>query len=124
VKSNSRNRLPSWRQQLTAVFAAVLVLTLAVVAASPQLHAWLHGQEAVAAKGSATTAGHDDQQSGQDDDGCVVVTFANGVVLAALGLFLIAALGQVIHFIFREEPAGYRQALRYWLPPLCGPPLS
>jgi ABC-type Fe3+ transport system permease subunit len=124
VKSNSRNRQPSWRRQLTAVFAALLVLALAVLAVSPELHAWVHGHDGVSLKGTATPSSHDDQQADHDDDGCVVTMFANGVILSALGLFVISALWQFINLVSRMEKAGYRQTLRYWLPPLCGPPLS
>lgn len=124
VKSNSHSPLPSWRRQLTALFAAALVLTLAVFAASPELHAWLHGHEGIPVKGSTTSTGHNDQPAGQDDDGCAVVMFANGVVLAVLGFFSLFALGRLINLILWMGTAEYRQTLRYWLPPLCGPPLS
>jgi hypothetical protein len=124
VRSNSRNPLPSWRQQLTAGFAAALVLALAVLAASPQLHAWVHDHGLVPVKGSAAPAGHEDQPSGQDDTGCVVVMFANGVVCAALALMAITALWQFINLLPRVETAACRQTPRYWLPPLCGPPLG
>jgi hypothetical protein len=50
-------------RRLFATGAALLVLLLATLAASPQLHNWLH-------HGAA-----------DDDDGCAVVLFSNGVAL-------------------------------------------
>jgi len=124
VKKHSRHPAPSWRLQLTAAFAAALVLALTITAASPQLHDWLHGHATVAAKAGAAGTLHTIQQADLDDSGCVVAMFANGVVLGALGLAAISTLWLFVRFIPRVEPAACRQTPRYWLPPLCGPPLS
>lgn len=124
MKSRSRHRPPSWHQQLTAGFAAVLVLTLTVLAASPQLHDWVHGHGATPVRANASAPGHDVSSAEQDDYGCVVAVFANGVILAALGLLTVSALKQGMDLIPRVETVVYRQTPRYWLPPLCGPPLG
>lgn len=55
--------LVDFLRRLFAAGAATLVLALVILAASPQLHAWLHGDEAGLPK----------------DDDCAVVLFANGV---------------------------------------------
>jgi len=73
---------------------------------------------------SADLTGHGFQPAAQDDDGCAVTMFANGVVLAAFGLVALSALWQFTSLSSRMEMAAYRQTPRYWLPPLCGPPLS
>lgn len=124
VITHFNNRSPSWRQQLTAYFAAAVVLMLTVLAVSPQLHDWVHGNGSAPVKAHTSTPGYTAQVADHDDSGCVVTIFANGVVLAALGLMAIAALWQSANFILRMETAAYRQTPRYWLPPLCGPPLS
>jgi hypothetical protein len=108
--------------------AAVLVLALSLLSASPELHAWLHGADhghAAAHAESASGRHHGAVQvSGVDDDGCVVVLFARGITgglcLVLTGLFI----GRVIAF-FRScvERLGIR-APRYWLPPMCGPPAA
>jgi hypothetical protein len=124
VNKYSRNHAPSWRLKLTAAFMAALVLALTVIAASPQLHHWLHGHSVVSVKSDASATGDDVRPAEQDDSGCVVAMFANGVVLGALGLIAISALWRFMRLILRVEMAAYRQTPRYWLPPLCGPPLS
>lgn len=66
-----------------AVFATVLVLALAVLAASPELHERLHGHELHPAAAAQNAAGHRNAaQVPDDEDGCIVSLFAQGVVLA------------------------------------------
>ena len=117
------NRLPSLGLRFTALFSAVVVVILSVFSASPALHAWLHAQEQGAAPHHATAAGHDKPQSDQDEDGCAIVMFANGVIAASLGLVAIIAVWQFINLVVRVEADVRWQSPRYWLPPLCGPPL-
>ncbi|MDB6116194.1 MAG: hypothetical protein JWQ62_3139 [Lacunisphaera sp.] len=100
-----------------------MVVTLSVFSASPVLHAWLHSHDAAATSQHATAAGHDQQSSGQDDDGCAVVMFANGVIAACAGLVAIAAVWRLINLFVVVKAEVRRQSPRYWLPPLCGPPL-
>jgi len=80
----------------TASLAIMLVLALSVFAASPELHERLHGHGPVAVSGlhqDAGPAGH--TQDAQDDDGCVVTLFAQGVVLA-LAVVALAFTGQTL----------------------------
>jgi hypothetical protein len=91
--------------RLIAAGCVALVLVLSVLAVSPSLHAWLHGEKQLDA-----------------DDDCAVVLFAQGVtpVLAAI-LALAVALR-----ILAEKPATPRllllEAPGFKLPPGCGPP--
>jgi hypothetical protein len=82
-----------------------LVLLLTVLAACPQLHAWLHGEKQVDA-----------------DDHCAVVLFAQGVtsVLAA-ALALVIAL-RVMAEVLPAPQSLLLEAPRFQLPPGCGPP--
>jgi hypothetical protein len=68
------SRCPPFAEFLRRLFAAggaALVLALAVFAASPMLHGWLHGN------------------GGGSDDDCAVVLFSNGVS-APLGVIAVA----------------------------------
>jgi len=65
-----RPALPEWPRRLLAAGAAVLVLTLSVLTASPQLHRWLHPD-----------ADHSDHE-------CAVTLFHHGVTEAAAGIAL------------------------------------
>lgn len=89
--------------------AAAIVLLLAVMAASPAVHAWVHGQSAV-----PTLAG-------QADDDCVITQFSHGLVAATAALVLVALLG-LISGLVRSCAVVAVPLPRFWLPPLCGPP--
>lgn len=65
-----RPALPEGPRRLLAVGAAVLVLTLSVLTASPQLHRWLH------------------PDSDQSDHECAVTLFHHGVTQAVVGVAL------------------------------------
>jgi hypothetical protein len=91
--------------RLVAAGCVALVLALTVLAASPSLHAWLHGEKQLDA-----------------DDDCAVVLFAQGVtpVLAAALAIVIA-----LRLLAEEPPAPRRlllEAPRFQSPPGCGPP--
>jgi len=89
-----RHHRPSLPAQATALLGISLVLALSVAAASPELHEWLHGHTPVAASalhGDASPANH--PQNLEDDDGCVVTLFAQGVVLS-LAIVALAFMGQ------------------------------
>lgn len=117
------SRLPSHGLRFTALLSVAVVVVLSVFSASPVLHAWLHSLDAAATPRHATTAGHDQQSPGQDDDGCAVVMFANGVIAASAGLVAIAVVWRLINLVVVLGAEVRRQNPRYWLPPLCGPPL-
>ncbi len=102
-----------------------LVLALSVFAASPELHEWLHGHPPgalIGAHGNALPDGH--AQETQDDGGCVVNLYSQGLVLA-LALLALAFTGQtlpsedfeLLKRIIPEFP-------RYLLPPTQAPPLG
>jgi len=99
-----RPALPEWPRRLLAAGAAVLVLTLSVLAASPQLHEWLH------------------PDAGQPEHECAITLFHHGVtqpvagiVLAVMPLLLVARAALV--------PAGPDLvAPRYRLSPGRAPP--
>jgi hypothetical protein len=116
-----RNRQASLLTRFTAVAGLLLVLTLTVLAASPELHERLHGHDlgtprsashAAAPKGAADT----------DDDGCVVTLFAQGVIMA-LALFALAFSGQRLRI--GDVPAYERvqpEAPSYLFLPTQAPP--
>jgi hypothetical protein len=123
VQLTFANKRPTLGHRLTASLAAAIVLALTVFAASPDLHNWLHSFDAA---GSHQTHGvaHADKGSIPDDDDCAVVVFAQGV----LAMLAIAFFG-----IFSGKVAKYSppfisrlvsKAPEYWVPPLCGPPVS
>jgi hypothetical protein len=85
----SIKRRPNLLTRLTAVLAIMLVLALAVLAASPDLHERLHGHDLH----PVTAAGH--PASADDEDGCIVTLFAQGIILA-LSLLALAFTGQVL----------------------------
>jgi hypothetical protein len=91
--------------------AAALVLLLAVLSASPTMHAWLHSQAAAQA------------QVGHLDDDCVVTQFSHGLLATTAALALVATLRPICGLVrsCAVEPA---PPPRFWLPPLCGPPTT
>ena len=89
---------------LIAVGGIALVLALTVLAVSPQLHAWLHGD------------------AGMADHACAVTLFQQGVVAATAGIILAAT---VLVFLARVAvmPAELHLApLPYRLHPGRAPP--
>jgi hypothetical protein len=108
----------------TAVFAIGLVLALLVFASSPQLHGWLHGHE-MGALGAAHNSGNPashPSDADDDDSGCVVTLFAQGLVLAlaSVALFFTGPAPSVANVgpfkrILPEAP-------RYLLLPTQAPP--
>jgi hypothetical protein len=92
-------------RRLLAGAAAVLVLMLAVLAVSPSLHAWLHGEKTLDA-----------------DDGCAVVLFAQGITPAIGAALLVAAALRRLPGRLAEPFAPWFAAPAHQLPPGCGPP--
>jgi hypothetical protein len=94
-----------------AAGAIALVLLLAVMAASPDLHAWVHGQ---------TVA---QLQTGHGDDDCVVTQFSHGLPTTTTAFAVVASLclsaGRLRPYEVVLPPAP-----RFRLPPLCGPPAA
>jgi hypothetical protein len=128
-----RTATPSLPTRLTASATALLVLALTVFAASPVLHAWLHGHPADShpVKRSAATADHagcthaDHAPASAphgDDELCVVTQFAHGNADCAPAPLLaqVAILRVVATVSLSAAPAPRAPAL--FLPPGCGPP--
>jgi hypothetical protein len=81
---------PSLLARTTALLAVLVVLALTVLVASPELHERLHAHDPGGAPASSA------HRTGADDDGgCVVTLFAQGVVAALLYLCL-AFTGQSV----------------------------
>jgi hypothetical protein len=98
-----RNRIrPSPLTRAVAALATALVLALTVFAASPALHQWLHGHEPghprAAPDAPARPSPPDD-----DDDGCVVTLFAQGLVLS-LCVFALLFSGRIPRQLDRDVP--------------------
>jgi riboflavin biosynthesis pyrimidine reductase len=90
--------------RLLAVGAVALVLLLTVLAASPELHARLHGN------------------AGEADHECVITLYQHGVVAATAAVALL-----VVALVLPARVAAAPAALdlgppRYWLPPALAPP--
>lgn len=115
----AKNRLPMW-SRLTAAFAACLIFALGLFSVSPAAHAWLHARDG----GSAAHSTSPSQPGPATDDGCAIVLFSSGVLAAVIAFLVAGAFRRTVSFSFRYVAALYRATPRYWLPPLCGPPLN
>ena len=94
-------RKDSGLQRVTALAASALILVLGILASSPDLHAWLHSHEHGAATSHETAHSHSHPFAPDgldDDDGCAVTLFAQGVI-AALGIVSIKADPVALHTI-------------------------
>lgn len=69
--------LIDWLRRFVAAGSAILALALAIFAASPAAHAWLHAST----QPCHGHAPHDDPAAPEDD--CAIVLFASGVALPA-----------------------------------------
>jgi hypothetical protein len=114
---------PSLASRLIAGLAVVLVMALTVLASSPELHERLHGHPAA----PGVTHQHGVPAQGpkaDDDDGCIVTLFAQGVVLA-LALVALAFTGQTLHAQgFAAFDRVIPEAPRYLHLPTQAPPLA
>ena len=108
-------------KQAVASLAAILVLVLTVLAASPELHQRIHGHDpADAPRHSGPKA----SQGQDDEDGCVVTLFAQGVVLPIALLALVFA-GRILRlFDLRGNDQAAAVAPRFLLLPSQAPPLG
>ena len=78
---------------------------LTVLAASPELHAWMHSN------------------AGDADHECAVTLYQHGLEAATVGIILMAT---VWVFLARATVATQAEVLRrprYWLPPALAPPV-
>jgi hypothetical protein len=117
-----RNR-PSLPARLTAALSVALVLVLMVLSSSPELHERLHGHHpgAAAAEHHGGIPAHG--TAADNDDGCIVTLFAQGVVLA-LALVALAFTGQKLRAErFAVFDRVIPEAPRYLHLPTQAPPL-
>ena len=91
--------------------AVALVLLLAVMSASPSLHAWVHGPAAA------------QTPTGWLDDDCVVTQFSHGLLATTAALLLVTVLRPICNLV-RSRAVVPVPLPRFWLPPLCGPPTA
>ncbi|HWA28265.1 MAG TPA: hypothetical protein VG734_21615 [Lacunisphaera sp.] len=105
--------------RLTAVLGIALVLLLNLLAASPELHAWVHGKENAH---EHSTPGHEPVVEG--DHQCAVTLFAHGA--EALLVFCLVMLARLLarSIILRAGDEIARTRPRYWLVPSHAPPVA
>jgi hypothetical protein len=115
---------PTLLARATASLAAVLVLTLTVLASSPELHERLHGHQAPAAAARHEGGLAGNAKADDSDDGCIVTLFAQGVVLA-LSIVGLAFTGQTLRLAdFAVFDRVIPEAPRYLHLPPQAPPLA
>jgi hypothetical protein len=118
------HRHPSLLTQATASFAVILVLVLSVLAASPELHERLHGHGPESAGAAHHSGTRPAQGLPDDDDGCVVTLFAQGIVLP-LAILALAFAGRVLRLIEASVDDRFSAvAPRFLLLPSQAPPLG
>jgi hypothetical protein len=122
---NREQSRPSLLARTVAPLAVALVLVLTVLAASPDLHERLHGQ----GPGAVGAAQHDRSSPGggradDEEDGCVVTLFAQGLVLP-LALLVLVFSGQTLSLLdFYRCDRVIPAAPRYLLLPSQAPPVG
>jgi hypothetical protein len=113
----SLSRPLSLPSRLTVVLGIALVLLLNVLAASPELHAWLHGQEQ-----TPEHAGHGHARVGDADHECAVTLFAHGVIALLFFCLLLRPRLLVRRTVACSIDRLVAARLRYWLAPSHAPP--
>lgn len=104
----------------TALVAALCVLLLAVFAASPTLHAGLHGHDH-----DHAAAGHDhDAPVGDAEHTCAVTLFAQGAMTLLVFCLLILARPPVAGLTLRATDDVVVAPPRYRLVPSHAPPAA
>ena len=108
---------PSLSCRLTAIVAMALVVLLNVLAASPELHAWVHGKAPSSEHASPSHA-----PVGDPNHECVVTIFAQGTT-ALLFLCLLLLLPPVASgLVARADDWLVVAHPRYWHVPSHAPP--
>jgi hypothetical protein len=95
------NRWPA----LIAAGCATLVLLLAILAADPSAHRWLHAD------------------SDHEDHSCAVVLFAHGLTSALAEIILTLVAWRLLSVLGRAGEVLHLAAPAYFLQPACGPPV-
>ncbi|HWA28262.1 MAG TPA: hypothetical protein VG734_21600 [Lacunisphaera sp.] len=114
------NLRPTLLHRLMAGLGVALVLLLSAMAASPELHAWVHGEAGPAADHAAPGQ----PSGGEDDDGCAVTLFAHG--LTALVVFVLLMLARPLARSMTLRAPDWFVVARpfYWLVPSHAPPAA
>jgi len=114
---------PTLATRVVAALAAGLLFALAVLAASPELHERLHGRAPAAVAPAHQGAGHDGAKAAADDeDGCIVTLFSQGVVLAVVLVAMAAAAAAMPACGFPILDRVSPESPRYLRLPTQGPP--
>lgn len=114
---------PTLATRLVAALAAALLFALSLLAASPELHERLHGRSQAAVAPVHQGAGHDGAKAASDDeDGCIVTLFSQGVVLAVALVAAAAAAAAVPASEFPILDRVSPESPRYLRLPTQGPP--
>jgi hypothetical protein len=119
--AHRKKRSDTLPARAVAALAAALVLVLTILAASPELHERLH---ALGAAASATSHPSPGANAAEDEDGCVVTLFAQGLVLplALLALAVVLRALRLPGFDLLDRVAV--ASPRYLRLPTQGPPLG
>ena len=88
-----------------ATGCAMLVLLLAILAADPAAHRWLHAD------------------SDHEDHSCAVVLFAHGLTSALAAVVLVLVAWRLLSVLGRAGEVLQLAAPSYFLQPACGPPV-
>jgi hypothetical protein len=118
-----KQRHPALLTRAVASLAISLVLALTILAASPELHERLHGHAPPAAGAAHHAPGASDGgRAGDDEDGCVVTLFAQGLVLP-VALLVLALAGRTLRLPdFSLADRVFPAAPRYLRLPSQAPP--
>lgn len=108
-----------------ALLGMLLVAALTILASSPELHERLHGHKIGAVNVAHRGAGQSDgEQPADDDDGCVVTLFAQGLVLP-LAFAALASAGQKVRPLdFELADRVAPESPRYLRLPTQAPPVA
>lgn len=117
---------PTPLARIAAAIAAAVVLVLGILSASPELHERLHGHHLGVITSSAPAAaahgGH--TQPVDDEDGCVVTLFSQGLLLP-LALAVVALLGVMLpRAAFARVDREIPESPRYLRLPAQAPPVG
>jgi hypothetical protein len=117
---------PTPLARAVAAIAAGLVVILGILSASPELHERLHGHPlgGIASAAPAAPAHGTHPQAGDDEDGCVVTLFSQGLILP-LALAVVALAGVILpRATFARADREIPGSPRYLRLPAQAPPIA
>ena len=109
----------SLSRRLTALLGVALVLLLNVLAASPELHARLHGQDQVRGH-----AGHGHEPVGDADHECAVTIFSHAATALLFFCLLLLLRSPDRGTLWNARDWWPVARVRYWHAPAHAPPLD